>query len=325
MVATHHRHRRHVVAAIALALALVLDGVWAGAARAAASYAFGFAAPPGSGCPDEAAVARDVAAHVSDATHAAGARVDLRIRADAAGFAGELVVTDRDGKQGQRRIEAGSCDELAHALAFLAGLALELGGRLEPQPAIVAFAPVRAAAPTDAFEPGGAWTAAVAAAGVRGGVVDGMRPDGELGVEWQARGSGWLAPAVRAGVALSQGRAAGADWRAGFVLATSRIDACPVRLQVTRLEWRPCLGAELGALRVDSDGAAGTSRGTRMWTAVEASLRTRWWTTRRVFVDGEVGALFPLLPDATVIASGQVARVAPSVTVRAVVAGGVRF
>ena len=124
---------------------------------------------------------------------------------------------------------------------------------------------------------------------------------------------------------MSQGRATGADWRAGFVLATSRVDACPVRLQVTRLEWRPCVGAELGALRVDSDGAAGTSHGTRAWTAVEASLRTRWWTTRRVFVDGEVGALFPLLPDATVIAGGQLAHVAPPVTVRAVVAGGVRF
>ena len=62
-----------------------------------------------------------------------------------------------------------------------------------------------------------------------------------------------------------------------------------------------------------------------MWTAVEASLRTRWWTTGRVFVDGEVGALFPLLPDATFIASGQLAHAAPPVTVRAVVAGGVRF
>ena len=190
MVATHHGHGRHVVAATAIALA----AAWAaaGPARAAAaSYAFGFAAPAGRGCPDEAAVARDVAAHVHDAALAAGARVDLRIRAQASGFVGELVVTDRDGKQGQRRIEAGSCDELAHALAFLAGLALELGGRLEP-PATVAFAPAAAAAATDGFEPVGAWLAAVAAAGVRGGVVDGMRPDGEIGVEWQSRArDGW--------------------------------------------------------------------------------------------------------------------------------------
>jgi len=321
VVATHHRHGRHVVAAAAFALA----GAWAGSAGAAAPYALGFAAPSGAGCPDEAAVARDVAAHVNDATRAAGARVDLRIRAEASGLAGELVVTDRDGNQGRRRIDAGSCDELAHALAFLAGLALELGGRLEPPATVAGFAPTATAGPTDGFERGGAWIAAVAVAGVRGGVVDGMRPAGELGVEWQARRSGWLVPAVRAGVAMSQGRAAGADWRADLVLATSRIDACPVRLQATRLEWRPCVGAELGGLRVEGDAAAGASRGTRAWAAVDVSLRTRWWTTPRVFVDGEVGALFPLLPDAIVIAGGQVARVAPAVTVRAVVAGGVRF
>jgi len=319
VVATHHRHGRHVVATVAVALA----GLWQGPARAAAPYAFGYAAPAGSACPDEAAVARDVAAHVHDATRSGGARVDLRIRAEVAGFAGELVVTDRDGNQGRRRIDAGTCDELAHVLAFLASLALEMGGRLEP-PVTAVFVPA-AAAPTDGFERRGAWIAAVAAAGIRGGVVEGVRPDGEIGVEWQARGAGWLAPAVRASVAMSQGRAAGADWRAGILLATGRLDACPIRLQVTRLEWRPCVGAELGGLRVDSDGATGASRGTQLWTAVDASLRTRWWTTQRVFVDGEVGMLFPLAPDATVIAAGQVARVAPPVAVRAVMAGGVRF
>jgi hypothetical protein len=320
VVATHHRHGCHVVAAVAVALA----SSWSGPARAAASYAFAFAAPTGSGCPDAAAVARDVAAHLHDATRATGARVDLRIRAATSGFAGELVVTDRGGNQGRRRIDADSCDELAHALAFLAGLALELGGRLEG-PATDVFAPTVAAAPTEGFELGGAWIAAVAAAGVRGGVTDGARPDGEIGVEWQARRSGWLAPTVRAGVAMSQGRAAGADWRAGFLLASSRLDACPVRLQVTRWEWRPCVGAELGALRVESDAAAGAGRATRLWAAVDGSLRTRWWTTPRAFVDVEVGAMLPLAPDASVIAGGQVARVAPPVTVRAVIAGGVRF
>src|SRR6186713_656019 len=102
----------------------------AAAVPAAAPYALAYRAVPG--CPDEAALRADVAGHVHDAARASGVRIAIQIDAAARGFAGAIVTVDRFGNEDRRQLDAADCGELAHALAFMAGVAIDLGARERP-------------------------------------------------------------------------------------------------------------------------------------------------------------------------------------------------
>ena len=123
-------------------LMLVVDAADAGAA--AEPYALAYRAV--AGCPDEATLRADVAAHVQDKDRASGVRIDVAIRTAAQGFGGSIVIVDRWGNEDRRELGGADCGELAHALAFLAGVAVDLGAR-SPQPAAASVATSAAPAP----------------------------------------------------------------------------------------------------------------------------------------------------------------------------------
>src|SRR6185503_11619948 len=160
--------------------------------------------------------------------------------------------------RGRREIDGASCAEVAHALAFLAGMALELGGRLDaPAPAPVSPPPAPVLRST-AWVPerAGPAVAGLAALGARGGIAPGLRPAGEIGVELAVLRAGWWAPAVRATAVVGQGRADGAAVPLDLLLAAGRLQLCPARLARGRFEARPCAAGEVGAVRATRDGAA---------------------------------------------------------------------
>ena len=288
-----------------------------------APYAVSFTG--GDGCPREDDVRADVAAHVHDASRTAGARVELRVTGAGGRFTGELVATDAAGNSGRRALDGESCAEVAHALAFLAGMALELGGRLE--------VPAAAAPPPAATLRSTAWVpertgpafAGLAALGVRGGIAPGLRPAGEIGVELTSPRAGWWAPAVRVTAVMGQGRADGAGAPLALLLTGGRLQFCPVRVGRGRFEGRPCVAGELGAVRATSDGALGGGSDTFLWGAGEASLQARWWATPELFVDVGGGALFPAVRTRYTAGPGAITYVVPAVTSRVVVAVGLRL
>src|SRR5258708_879654 len=81
--------------------------------------------PAAAECPDGAPFRADVARNVRDESHAAHARLQLRIEAREDVYDGELVAFDSDGNQGSRHVSGKTCAEVAPALAFLAGLVIE--------------------------------------------------------------------------------------------------------------------------------------------------------------------------------------------------------
>jgi hypothetical protein len=331
-VAALPRFARARLAAILAALAPAPG--WA-AAPAAVPYAVSFAG--GDGCPREDEVGADVAAHVHDPSRAAGARVDLRVTGGGGRFTGELVATDAAGNRGRRAVDGDSCAEVAHALAFLAGMALELGGRLEAPAAAPAPPPVAPArATTWVPERAGPAFAGVAALSARGGIAPGLRPVGEIGIELIAqqpvppqppappRAAGW-APALRVTAMMGQGRADGASAPLDLLLTGGRVQFCPVRIARGRFEGRPCAAAEIGAVRATGDGAAGDPSGTFLWAAGEASLHVRWWATPELFVDAGAGALFPAVRTRYAAAPGEITYAVPAVTGRFALAAGLRL
>jgi hypothetical protein len=103
-----------------------------------------------AGCPSETRMRADVASHTHDLSSAEGVHVDLTIVKHDSDFLGELVATDAASHVGHRTVSGRTCSEVAHALAFLTGLAIELGGRIEPEPAALS---VSAALPTVSATP----------------------------------------------------------------------------------------------------------------------------------------------------------------------------
>ena len=325
MVTAHRGHRAYGLAAIVAALAPAP----ARAAAPAAPYVVSFTG--GDGCPREDDVRSDVAAHVHDASLTAGARVELRVTRAGDRFTGELVATDAGGNRGRRGIDGESCAEVAHALAFLAGMALELGGRLEAPAAVPATPPPAtpaAALRSTAWVPerAGPALAGLAALGVRGGIAPGLRPAGEIGFELGAlRGGSW-APALRVTAVMGQGRADGAAAPLDLLLAGGRLQFCPVRVGRGSFEARPCAAGELGAVRATSDGAAaGGGSDTFLWAAAEASLQVRWWATPELFVDVGGGALFPAVRTRYAAGPGEITYEVPAVTGRVVIGAGLRL
>jgi len=117
-----------VAAAVGFSLASIRQ-----LALAEGPYVLTYDAPPR--CPTGDALRKYVAAHVHDPSRASGIRIDLRVVQSNNGFVGYLVAWDEAKTQRQRTVVGDDCADVAHALAFLAALAIDLGGYLEPEPA----------------------------------------------------------------------------------------------------------------------------------------------------------------------------------------------
>ena len=326
MVTAYHRHGACGVAAIVAAFGSALA---APATAAAPPYTLSFAG--GDELPREDDVRADVAAHVHDVSLAAGARVELRATGAGSRFAGELVVIDAAGNRGRRAIDGGTCAEVAHALAFLAGLALELGGRLDapaaPAPSSAPPRPAPALSTGWVPERGGPAFASLAALGVRGGIGPGLSPAGEIGAELASSRPGAFAPAGAAMAVLGRAHLDGVGARLNLLLIAARLQLCPWRVGRGRFEGRPCAAGEIGSVRVTGEGTAGAGGDSFVWVAGEAALHVRWWATPELFVDVGGGVLFPAVRKqySLPLPGAGSSYAVPPVTGRLVIAAGLRL
>lgn len=316
--------------------------MWSGSAQATEAYVLTYDTYDGAlGCPSDEDVRADVAAHVRDRSRAAGATVALRIVVQEGGFVGSLIATDAAGHRGQRSVSGRTCAEVAHALAFLAGLAIELGGSIESEnPATAPPAPPpppeppppspppRSSLPPSPPRPPLRWSPAVVAlAEVRGGIGNTPRPATALGVDLEAVRTSSISPVVRLAVVGGDGFVEGTAGSARLWLLGGRLEACPVRVGTDGLALRPCAGVEAGAIWVRGMTPIAPRTPTVPWASAEATLRLRWIVTGGLFIEAGGGAMFPFLqqryyaePNAAVYLYAI-----PSVTWRAETGLGLRF
>lgn len=298
-------------------------------------YELSYAAP--AGCPTEREVVAEVRANVHDAASGDGARIALTIVQNGTELTGELVALDRSGKEGRRTIHGPTCSEVSQALAFLAALAIELGGRVEPDPAAEPAAASPPAPPPRAPKPAPASTqvspppprstwrfSGVLGAGLRGGLAPSVRPSAEVGLELADTLARVLAPAVRATAVGSVSRISHSAGTAELSLLAGRLEGCPVRFGSQVVAVRPCLGVELGAVFAHGDLAGGRSV-VEPWGSSEASLRLEVGPFAPVFLELSAAAVVPFFHTHYFFVPQQIVYVVPAVTGRAGLAAGLRF
>jgi hypothetical protein len=315
---------------LATALALL-----AGTARAEPPpYDLAYAAPPG--CPPEKEVFAEVRANVPDAASGDGARIALTIVQNGDTFTGELVALDRAGREGRRSIQGPTCSDVSQTLAFLAALAIELGGRVEEEaaPSAAPSAPTPTAsgpksapprAPAALAAPEGTWKwAGVLAGGVRGGLAPSVRPSAELGVDFGATGGGLLTPALRATLVGALSRISHSAGTAELTLLAGRFEGCPLRFGGRAIGLRPCAGIEWGAVFAHGEVAGGRSV-VEPWGGAEAGLRLEAWLSRRFFLELSAAAVVPFFRTRYFFVPERIIYTVPAVTGRAGLGLGFRF
>jgi hypothetical protein len=252
-----------------------------------------------AGCPREEQWRADVEGHVHDRARLRDFRIELVLVAGGGQFSGQLVTTDRAGVQARRSIAGPNCGDVAHALAFLAGLAVDLAGPAARQETPAAPAP----APTPPPRPPSptilrslAFTT-LASAGLRGGLADGPRPVGEIGFGVSDARARVLAPAVRLTLIAGQGEIDGPGGSAELRLITERLTVCPLRISAGQVEARPCAGVEAGGVWARASSLANQSTNVERWVSVEATVAVRWLAGKSLFVELEGGAVLPIIRD----------------------------
>ena len=138
-----------------------------------------------AGCPTEDRMRADVGAHLRPGIRPSGVEIEIQLAGTAGRFTGQLLATDCFGAEDRQSLSGADCAEIARALAFLAGLAVELGERRQADlvraapPASPASAqpPPPAPPPPHAFRITGRILA-----GATGGLADGPSLLGEVGV-----------------------------------------------------------------------------------------------------------------------------------------------
>jgi hypothetical protein len=275
-----------------------------------AAFVLTYESPPG--CPGEAALTADVQEHLHDRSHIGGVQLNLKIERRESGFIGILVAYDESRNRSARQIEGKTCSDVAHALAFLAGLALELGGRIEPKPppAQLAVAPPPGdvtPAPTSAsrqaepaqpahFPAPTPATRSIAASvvllgGAVGGFAPGALPSGELGVEVAGRPR-LFSPAARLSGFSGSGSLEGPGGTATLWFLAGRLELCFLRLGNAVVAVRSCAGAEVGNVHAQGEIGSDPRSVNELWASVELTLRAQWFLNRSLFV--ELGAGFEL-------------------------------
>jgi hypothetical protein len=298
------------------------------------SYELSYRAP--ATCPEEQVFRADVAKHVHDTSRAAGARVELTIEKLAEGYRGILIASDSSGAQGSRRIDGQTCAEVAHALAFFAGLVIELGGRVEndsPSPAQSSSAPpapppttpppkaprVQARTRTPPLQ-----LSALALADAHGAFAPAPRLSGEAGIELAVRG-GVAAPSLRLLGFVGRSDLDSSAGSATLKFLGGRLELCPVRFGTGQLVVRPCLGSELGLVDARGQIAEQPRNRTTPWVSVEATLRFQWLVTRGFFAEVGGGPVFPLVRTHYYFEPERTLYTAPELSARIAIGLGVLF
>ncbi|HTA94043.1 MAG TPA: hypothetical protein VK745_30905, partial [Polyangiaceae bacterium] len=272
----------------------------------------------------------DVARHVHDESHAAGVRVELRIEARDGVYDGELVALDSDGNRGSRQISGETCAEVAHALAFLAGLVTQLGGHIDsgapsampsppPQPARASI-PKRAGTP-----PSGPRVSAVLLADTRGAFAPGLRPTGEIGVELGARSTRLWSPAARLLAFVGNSQLQGSDGSAALRFIGGRLELCPLRFGNTSFVLRPCAGGELGAVEARGHVGGESKTLTEPWASAEVTLRVQWVVTKWFFAELGFGPVLPVARTHYFFEPNRTLYSVPDVSARAALGLGLIF
>lgn len=275
-----------------MSVSAVLLGLMALAAPPTDSglYVLAYRAP--EGCPTEDQMRVAVTAHVRNGTRPSGVRIEIEIATRGARFVGELLATDRFGSENRQSVDGANCGEIAPALAFLAGLAVELGERRQADLASSGAPP---AAPPPASPPHSFRIAGRVLAGVTGGLADIPTLIGEVGVVLEDIRPRVFAPALEAAILVAgDSQIQGQRGTAELSLLGGRLAACPIRLSKSKAELRPCAGATLGQVWGRATSLANAPTVTEPWLSVEATLALRWFFTPQILAEVEGGAVFPL-------------------------------
>jgi hypothetical protein len=249
-------------------------------------YALAYRAP--EGCPTEDQMRAGVTAHVRSGTRPSGVRIEIEISALDNRFRGELLATDRFGSENRQSVDGSNCGEVARALAFLAGLAVELGERRRADRVSTGAPP--AAPPPHSFRIAGRILA-----GVTGGLANVPSPMGELGLVLEDVRPRLFAPALEGAILVAgDSQIEGQRGSAELSLLGGRLAACPVRLSKWKTELRPCAGAAFGEVWGRATSVANASAVTEPWLSAELTLALRWFLTSQILAEVEGGAVFPL-------------------------------
>jgi hypothetical protein len=290
-------------------------------------YVLTYAAPVE--CPAEEAFQRDVTNRLHDESHVANIHLDVAIEGHEARYSGTITAFDDAAEESARRhIEGKSCTEVAHALAFLAGLILELNGRLdpdaEPPPPSPPPQPVLPVPPVLRARDPSAHSSLFLLGDAREGFGPSVYASGEAGVEMGV-GTGIIAPSVRLVAFAGRGSLGSPAGSASLWFAGGRLELCPLRFGGTTLVVRLCAGGELGAVHAQGEVPFGPRAFIVPWVSAEATMRIQWFATKAFFVELGGGPVLPLdrtryyfEPDTTVYRS-------PVVTVRMAMGLGWQF
>lgn len=218
-------------------------------------------------------------------------------------FAGQLALQWPGESLYSRDLSAGTCEELAFALAFVLALALEdrrdREERVPPPP--LAPAPPAAAPPVEALSPtDGAWKGSVAGYfGVRTGLSPTWTFAEVASLELRRRTESVFASTLRLGFVHAE--PVTRIERAGqtrFTWIAARAEGCPARLRASAaIDFVPC-----AVLHVGSIGAAGTpstAEGTGtdargLWVDAALALRAAWRFVPAVSIEAQGDAIVPV-------------------------------
>jgi hypothetical protein len=290
----------------------------------ASLYQLAYRAP--EGCPTEDEMRAAVTAHVRAGTRPSDVRIEIELATVDGRFAGEMRATDRFGSEDRRALAGADCGEVARALAFLAGLAVELGER-RPE-ALISTAPPAPPRPAPP-QPHSFRIAGRVMAGATGGLADGPSLVGEVGVAFEDVRPGLFAPGLVGAILLAgDNQIDGQRGSAELSLFGARLAACPVRLSKAKVELRPCVGVTFGRVWGRATSLTSSPTVIEPWLSAEAILDFRWFLSEQIFAEAEGGAVLPLERTSYAFAfqpSDQPLYTVPWVTGRVAAGFGYRF
>ncbi|MBK7535160.1 MAG: hypothetical protein IPI49_07235 [Myxococcales bacterium] len=287
-----------------------------------------YAAPPQ--CP----AAAEVRAHLTQRIRLTGQHL-VRMSLVSAGdrVVGRLWL-DED-ERSQREISGARCEDVVHALALIAALALDRAGAGAAPPAGLAPAPdppappappparrpASAAAPrsSTAREPRWQWHALTAGLLTRGvspkpmvAALAGAR------VERRRLFHGWLAVAIGAHTSATE------QGEVSFLWTTARGGLC-WNLDPEDLWAELCADVDVGRLRVEAAHAVRATTARRLWLGAGGHVGLAWPKTSRAFVQLQAGLLAPLLRDHVYLTPNVNVHTTPAVVPWTTLGVGVRF
>jgi hypothetical protein len=226
-------------------------------------------------------------------------------RREPQGWAGEIDVVGTDGATtGRRTLEQSgrSCEALVERLAFVAALVLDSGMGPAPGKARSDSAPPAAAAELASSQQVGTkptrsrWTLrAEGGAALALGLLPGAAPGAEASI--LAGPPGPIVAYVRAGFWPEERASVGPNQGAGLSLAEAGVGICSPRLRTAHLGFEPCLGADLGRVRVWGFGLDDQATSDRWAADVAVGFALRWPAGPGPYVSLGARLIVPLVRD----------------------------